>query len=167
MKISGTGSRSFALLPQEEEARILDDLVNEMRNIKAVYKDIIVVSGGAEGWDYELTIAAQLLDIPYELILPNRSYLTYYWEKHSVLGIDNSVNAKRMYKNAYNVKYTSDKYNKNTELFYVNHVPINLVRNIQMVEESDVFCVYGPTSRGTSQCLRVIKKLNKPWKEFK
>jgi len=162
--VAGTGSRTLKNNPQAPE--ILERLGLYVEGVRERHPDLILMSGGAEGWDEFITLVAQHYNIPYVMCIPNKGYLDYYWRRKSVTGRNRSHEAKIMLNRASQVEYTAeDVYH--TSALNINGVHMNFVRNQRMVDLADAFLVYGPTSAGTSDCLSRIKKAQKPWKEIK
>lgn len=159
--LAGTGSRSFVDLSTEEQNRIISDLKEYFLLGLSKYPNLVIMSGGALGWDTVVARAAYQLEIPYVLCIPNKGYGPYYWGRAGKLD-----NFNRMLSYAQYVEYTmEDVYNHNG--IYLNGEHSNFVRNRRMVELANGFVVYKSTSRGTSHCMTHINTAGLPWKEFK
>lgn len=151
--LAGTGSRSLALATPELKRSVWNELIAELEHWT---RPNYIMSGGAEGFDHALALAAHHLNIPYILALPNRGYLNYYWTRNSVTKSDRSDAAQAMLDNAYKVEYVCNS-------LYTNGVHSNFIRNQFMVDNANTFVVYQPSSRGTADCVRRIKAASKPY----
>lgn len=159
--IAGTGSRSFHLVEHQAEPnqRLHDQMV---MNLEA-HPNLVVMSGGAEGWDETVASIARNLHIPYVMCIPNKGYGDYYWRRHSVHHRDRMAEFDEMLEKAAAIEYVMEDVYHSSRL-YVKGVHSNFVRNWRMVELARAFWVYGPTSRGTKDCLDRIKQVGKPYK---
>lgn len=72
--ISGTGSRAFSLNGPRFNA-----LADEVIRVKARYPKLVIMSGGATGFDEALAKLAIAHQIPLVLVMPNRAYPGKYW----------------------------------------------------------------------------------------
>lgn len=158
MIVSGTGSRSLVLESNEEKLRILGLVVAKM---KAFYDDtpgLVVYSGGAEGADACYAAAARQLGIPYHLILPNQTYLSYYWKQHSITGTDRSEMAEVMIRGAADIIYCCEGiYGEDPHQPGVK-MHANFIRNHHLLKDAEWAFVYKPTSSGTSHALTELKR---------
>lgn len=156
--ISGTGSRSLQLKP-EDARRVLPALRARLKELKQPPGNVIVMAGGAEGFDSALVHAAKLEGIPYILALPSKDYGDYYWRRNSVTKTDRSAKFQEYVDGAYRVIYVCENFMGNEPK---RPGKANFDRNQYMVDHGDFFFAYDPTSSGTKDCVRRIKKVNKP-----
>ena len=163
--IAGTGSRSFN---PEEHTQAAANLAQQVQgNLNKFGDKLVLMSGGAQGWDAQITIMARQFGVPYVLCLPNKGYLDYYWGRQSPEAMSMLIEAEY-------VEYTMEDVYNSTSLYlpWPNQMPgyksrgehSNFVRNRRMVELADAFWVFNPASRGTEHCLTHIKKADKPYK---
>lgn len=166
--VAGTGSRSFVNLDVEERDRVTHELKMYLLAKQFLHPEIIVMSGGAEGWDYTLAETAYELRIPYVLCLPNTGYGRYYYgPRQSLTGSDNYPNFEEMCRNAVEIEYTSVHLGlKPDALYSANGQHLNFARNARMVELADMFVVYNPESSGTKHCVELLKRFNVRYKVF-
>lgn len=166
-RVAGTGSRSFFPSSEPRFNEIKAKLTDYLSEMSGMYpNNVVVISGGAEGWDHHLAGVAHALEIPFVLCIPNKGYPNYYWIQHSRTGTDRGDQFFKMASYASFVEYTAeDVYGVNG--IYIGGKHTNFVRNERMVELCTELVVYKPSSSGTKHCLDQIKKANKPWREFK
>lgn len=160
--IAGTGSRSLAIMPYEHVNRIFNQVADHLVEAKRRHEKVMVLSGGAEGFDHVMATAAMATETPYVLILPNKGYLAYYWREHSVTGQDQSEDACAMKNGALWIEYVMEDVHHSSSL-RLNGVHANFIRNERMVELADEFLVYNPTSPGTAHCVTKILAAKKPF----
>lgn len=151
--VAGTGSRSF------NDAEIVDKLNGYIVTLKEAHPDLVLMSGMAEGWDEQIAISAQALEIPYVATVPNEGYGDYYWRRNSRSGKDRYSEFTDYLSKAQCVGYVCDG-------IYEKGVHSNFVRNTRMVELGDGFLIYDPRSRGTADCFGKIRKAQKPFRIF-
>lgn len=148
--VAGTGSRFYDPAVDQETARRLD---SEMAKSLEKHPDLVVMSGGAQGWDQELTEVADHLGIPYVLCIPNKGYGAYYWQ--------DDPEWKYMLEHAAAVEYTIEDVHGLTGI-YKDGKHSNFVRNDRMVELANAFWIFDGGSPGTAQCVRSIRVAGKP-----
>ena len=161
--VAGTGSRSFQDLDADERTRICNDL----RETLYVFAqtdfggdELVVMSGGAIGWDAWLARVAIDSGIPVVFCIPNKGYGNYYWGN-----IGRKDSFEKMLSLGQAIEYTAEDVHNTTSL-YVGGVHMNFLRNQRMVDLADHFVVYNPQSRGTKDCVRRINEVNKPYTVF-
>jgi len=159
-KIMGTGSRVFLLLDREERDRIYEDLRQYLLMRHKENKRLLIISGGAEGWDEALATIAMREGIDYFLALPNEVYADYYWRRKSITNTDRIATIQELIDHATHVEYICGKD------IYSNGVHANFVRNTWMVERCDEAVVYDADSRGTIDAVKKLMKAKKPYKVF-
>lgn len=162
--VAGTGSRSLATAPiahwnlvMQWVHRILTATIDNHPN-----EEIVVMSGGAEGFDHLVAEAAIQMGLPLWLVLPSPDYSTYYWRDHSVLGVNRIEIFAQMFAEAHYIDYVCDDHYG----FSGRAGSANFDRNQFMVDHADGFLVYSPTSRGTRDCVKRIDAVNKPKRVF-
>lgn len=160
--IAGTGSRSLAIASYDHVDEIFNQVVDHLVEAKRT-KNVMVMSGGAEGFDHLMTMAARAAKVPFVLVIPNKGYFSYYWIAHSVTGQNQSLDARDMIRDAACVEYVMEEIHNTTNLRHKG-VHGNFWRNQRMVDLADEFLVYNPTSSGTHDCVTRINQANKPWK---
>ena len=158
--LAGTGSRSFAQLPLDDQSRLIGQLKEYFFIGLEKYPNLVIMSGGAIGWDAAVARAAHDTKIPYVMCIPNKGYGDYYWGRAGK--IDNFY---RMLSYASFTEYTMEEVHNHNGL-YLDGVHSNFHRNTRMVELANGFVVYKPTSSGTRHCVNQIRKKGLPWKEF-
>ena len=161
--VAGTGSRKFFQLSKEQAKPVTERARRILEGTLETHPDLLIMSGGAEGWDTAMALLAQIMKVPYVMCIPNRGYGDYYWRRNSLTGTDQSLLFKALLENADAVEYTMEDVHGSDGL-YVNGRHSNFLRNDRMVELADAFIVYDPSSRGTRDCFRSIKAANKPYR---
>lgn len=160
--IAGTGSSSFS--NDNLNAAELDTIASLERamavNLRKWGERLIILSGGAIGWDFWMTAIARKLGIPYVLSIPNEGYGNYYWGKARQIG-----RYIEMFDNALEVEFVVEDVYGMTGL-YIDGVHSNFVRNNRMVNLADAFFVYDTGSPGTRHCFKSIIKRGIPYRSF-
>lgn len=155
--VAGTGSRQFV-----HTKEVMEQIEARLSDLKS-HKDVLVCSGGAEGFDYGMARAAYHQDIPYILMLPSPGYIEYYWSaKGSVSGQDVTSYAQPMLDNAKQIFYVCDDPGGITGKWG----SANFQRNQILVDIADKFFVYDKESRGTADCFRRLTKAGLSYVEF-
>lgn len=157
--LAGTGSRQLALATISEKLRILDLVIAEIRRIKPD----TIFSGGAEGFDACLAAAAFKCGVPYQLILPNRSYLDYYWTRTSVTGTDRSAQAAQMVARAGSVHYVCSGITAADPHKIGKTIHANFARNCELLGSAHHALVYKPESSGTRHGVNELKLHRVPY----
>jgi len=151
--IAGTGSRSYRRTDE-----VFDRLYQQTSLFAEKYPDLVLMSGGAQGWDTEIANVAWLLNVPFVMCIPNKGYGPYYWK-------NNLDGWYFMLACAAAIEYTmEDVYQSNS--LYLNGVHSNYVRNSRMVELADAFFVYDAGSSGTRDAVKKIEQAGKPYKRM-
>ncbi len=156
--IAGTGSRSFAELTMDRKVSISIDLSWYLTHHEQ-WDNMVILSGGATGWDHQIARIAHRLQIPYYLAIPNSGYGAYYWKA-------DMDRWRNMVQHAAGVEFTMEEVHQSNSL-YLNGVHSNFVRNERMVELASEFVVYDPSSAGTKHCVNLITLNGLPWREFR
>jgi hypothetical protein len=154
MIVAGTGSRSFV---PAEHRQVCDDTSTFLTAARKSDPGLRVMSGMAEGWDEFMARVAIDLEIPFIAVLPTSEYGDYYWRKKSVSGTDRWSEFSDLLARAEQVVVVCTS-------LYVEGVHANFVRNQYMVDQAEQFLVWNPESRGTADCVRRIKKAEKPFR---
>lgn len=164
--IAGTGSRSLCVMPYEHGQAVFNRLCIEIKEAQRQHDNLILMSGGAEGFDHWITMAARACSVPYVLCIPNKGYINYYWTRKSATGADQTQDAADMLAGATDIEYTMEDVLGMSGISY-NGTHSNFIRNQRMTDLADEFFVYNATSSGTADCVRRINVANKPWKEIR
>lgn len=159
--VSGTGSRSLQLKP-DDARRVLPTLRERLKELRDEHGSIVVMAGGAEGFDSALATAAKLEGIDYILALPSKDYGDYYWRRNSVTKTDRSAKFQEYVDGALLVIHVCQNFMGNEPK---RPGKANFDRNQYMVDHGDYFFVYDRTSTGTKDAVRRISKTNKPMEE--
>lgn len=154
MIISGTGSRQLAVADVALKHSVWRWTLDNLAHLKPDR----VISGGAEGFDHCLAMAALRLGIPFHLYIPEPGYGDYYWRRNSVTGQDRLAVFYKMVEQA-------------EALFYSCSHPLpkgkqNFIRNQHLVEAADKFLVYDSSSSGTRHCVSLLTENGVPYIEY-
>ena len=116
---------------------------------------LMVVSGGAMGWDAALAYCATMEGVPYKLVLPSKDYGSFYWK-------ESPGSFRRMVNLAASVEYVCASH------IGSNGRPggANFDRNKAMVDMAHEFLVYDVGSPGTRHAVSLIRLAGKPMIEF-
>jgi uncharacterized phage-like protein YoqJ len=147
--LSGTGSRS--LHGQTKLCgHISEKIHNEIRTQLLTHPDLMIMSGGAQGFDFLLAEAAHILGIEYVFAIPNSGYVNYYWPTMT-------DHQKAVFDGASRILTICNS-------LYQNGLHSNMVRNLFMIKHSMFMLVYNPTTPGTKHCYGEILKQNRAHK---
>lgn len=182
--LMGTGSRSLKTAPAERKAEVRALLRLELERVIAKYDEVTIVSGMAEGWDELLAITAFEYSLPVIAHLPNTSYGRYYWGDHSLTGNDRMAEFLSIRNRCEQVVYTTqliaamlpkadikpnaikvpfyDIVKREFHPTYMEYT--NMARNTQMILSSTACVVYDPSSSGTANCVKTMRRINFPFK---
>lgn len=160
--VAGTGSRSLQVVDRATRRLAWDLTLDRLRQARKAHPDLIVMSGGAEGYDSCLAHAALHLDLALWLALPNRGYLAYYWGRASLTNADRMADAQALVDRAQRVTHVMEEIHGTTEL-KLDGKHANFWRNDFMVEAANEFLVWDPSSKGTAHCLAQIRKAGLPY----
>lgn len=148
-KVMGTGSRKMVIQPDRQE--IYDKLEAEIFKLREEHKDLVLVSGMAEGWDEAIALVGLRNNIPYEVHIPNKGYGDYYWSaQHSLLKQNRMGRFNQLVNGAAKKIIVCNS-------IYVNGVHANFIRNQSMIDASDLALVYhapGQADGGTGDAVR-------------
>lgn len=117
--------------------------------------NLLLISGGALGWDQALACVANRWSVMYKMYLPFPEFDSK-WPKESRNFLSNLCNS------AVEVKYICD----------AGYAPWKMQkRNEAMVNDSDsVIALWNGSPGGTGNCVKYAEKVNKPvrnlWKEY-
>jgi uncharacterized phage-like protein YoqJ len=146
--IVGSGTRSI-WGDGDKMKQIHDNLVEVLLRAKDVHGDnLVVMAGGATGFDYVIARAAITAEVRLQLAIPNETYISYYWNKQA-------HHMDKLIEYAEKVVYvTGRRYGAKS----------NFDRNKYMVDRADQVWVYDKTSRGTSHAYDyAVKKGVRIW----
>lgn len=161
--VAGTGSRSLLTAPAEVRMAARNVVSTKLKALRREHGDrLVIMSGGAEGWDELVAVTALSLGLPLWLALPNRGYGAYYWGRSSLTGQDRVPAFVKLVEQAWRVTYVMEDVHGVRGL-YLDGVHSNFVRNDFMAETADRFWVWNPQSKGTAHCLDAIKQAGKPY----
>lgn len=161
--LAGTGSRSLRTADRDTQIAAMRRCETAVNKAHAEHGDrLVVMSGGAEGFDELLARVAIHLHARPWLALPNRGYLTHYWGRASLLGRDRGTEAAELLAQAEQVTYVMEEVHGTTALT-VDGLHAKFWRNRFMVDNATAFLVWDPTSRGTAHCLAAIRKARLPY----
>lgn len=148
--ISGTGSSKYV-----RTVGVWDWLVREVKGVIESNKDKtparvpVILSGGAMGWDEELTLVAKFIGIEYALCLPSPDYGKYYWGKMA----GRQAAFDEMHGGACSIEYVNESFvGRNGQAGHSN-----FDRNARMVELGEHFMVFDAGSPGTRHCVDLIR----------
>lgn len=174
--LAGTGSRS---LRTADRATQLDAMELAMARIAERVLEhgnrLVVMSGGAEGWDECVARAAIRLRVRLWLALPNRGYIGWYWGRASLLKRDRLVEFAEIEAAAWKITHVMEEVH-GTSALKKNGKHANFWRNDFMViggplgevdfPGADDFAVLGPVvpGSGTAHCVKAIKDAGK-WRD--
>lgn len=162
--MAGTGSRSLRVADRAVQVGAMDRCTTALEEHRGEYGDrLVVMSGGAEGWDELLARCALRLNIRLWLALPNRGYLKHYWGRESLLKRDRLAEAQTIVDQAVRITYVMEDVH-DTKSLKIGGLHANFWRNLFMVETANDFLVWNPTSKGTAHCVKAIKDAGK-WRD--
>jgi hypothetical protein len=158
--VAGTGSRTWAKSMNSHKEHLLGLMKTRLMPFAEEHgQNLWVMSGGAEGYDHALFVAAQALGIKTWLALPNPGYGEYYWgPRQSQTRRDRRARFYAMVEAADRVSYV-----RQDKMLWIDGLHVNLWRNQFMVNRADHFFYHDTTvSRGTMDCRRRIEKRGTP-----
>lgn len=162
--VAGSGSRSLRVADRTVQVDAMDRCTAALEVCLAEHGErLVVMSGGAEGFDELIARVALRLNIRLWLALPNRRYLQHYWGRESLLGRDRLAEAQAIVDQAQRVTYVMEQIH-DTKALKLNGLHANFWRNLFMVENANDFLVWNPTSKGTAHCVKAIKDAGK-WRD--
>lgn len=145
--VAGTGASGY-----RPEKFTRDWLFTQMEDL-AAHSHLLVMSGGALGWDRAVASTAHVLGIPYVVVLPSPDYIEYYWGRVGLLD-----NARSMLEGACHIEYVCDSHRG----FSGRAGSANFDRNAVMVGAANEFVVYDAGSPGTRHAVKLIDAAGKP-----
>jgi len=153
-KIAGTGSRELAKDIQQSK-KVFDFCLRNLELAKEKHKEILVISGAAEGFDEVLAYAAIATNCKLLLAIPNKDYGLYYWKYNSVTKTDRFHIYEDLVSRAQEVKIICNS-------IYEDGMHSNFKRNIYMMQNADKVWVYNPSTPGTRHAYEYCKKMHIP-----
>jgi len=187
--VAGTGPRSLVLEDRYTRWAASEAVRLEVRRLKMRYADrLVVVSGGAEGFDELWFKVAADEGVKTVLCLPSQSASFYAWgRKGSLLGRDRTPQLQAMLERASFLPIWVDQiikvqredgvyalggdgpfvdWERGTSFWKrekgTEH--INMIRNRFMIQIADGFEVFASDTPGTQHCLRAIKQAKVPYR---
>lgn len=161
--VAGTGSRSLRVADRAVQVEAMGRCTDALEERRAEHGDrLVVMSGGAEGFDELIARCAMRLGIRLWLALPNRGYLAYYWGRASLLQRDRAAEAVELVDQAWKVTHVMEQIH-GTNALKVDGLHANFWRNLYLVEQADDFLVWDPSSKGTAHCLSEIRRHGTPY----
>ncbi len=174
--LAGTGSRSLRTAPREVQVDAMELACARIAERVLEHGDrLVVMSGGAEGWDECLARAAIRLQVRLWLALPNRGYVAHYWGRASALKRDRLAEFAEIEAAAWKITHVMEEVHRTTQL-KKDGKHANFWRNDFMVigdpsggfdfDGADDFAVLGPVKpdSGTDHCVKAIKAAGK-WRD--
>lgn len=169
--IAGTGPRKYAIESVRVVGRAYALVGARLAERRAICgSSLVVMSGGAEGWDEIVACAAIELGIRLHVALPTRWYVDHYLGAHSLTGRDRRPEFRYIWDYAERIVIVDE-----LDSHRIGYGNANYARNAYMVTGSitdgfrgaDDFLVGGPvpaTSFGTARTIRLIKAAGK-WQD--
>jgi len=154
--IMGTGSRS--MLTHPDRKMIYANLETHIMNF-AMFEEITLITGMAEGWDEAIAKVGMRNDIPYIAYVPHPTYGDYYWGRKSLTGKNRLNTFHELLAHATETIVISQH-------LYVNGQHVNFLRNQWMVDACDMAVVYDSQSRGTRDAVARLKMADKPYQVY-
>lgn len=146
--ISGTGSSSYVRTSRSWEW-LLRSIRGIIESTKGPARVPVILSGGAVGWDHELTLAARELKLEFALCLPSPDYAAYYWGKKA----NRMKEYDEMFSAACSIEYVNESFiGRNGKAGHSN-----FDRNDRMAEVGEHFLVYDAGSPGTRHCVDKVR----------
>ena len=187
--IAGTGPRSLAVADQITREAVVEALTYEVRRLKKRYADqLVVVSGGAEGFDEAWFKVAEREGVATLMCAPSQNASFYAWgPRGSQSGRDRTAQLRKMLDSATHQLWVDEQIyvERETGVWSLagddgpfvdwargtSHWKrqagtehINMVRNRYMTVIADGFEVFASDSPGTNHCLRTIKQAKVPYR---
>jgi hypothetical protein len=158
--IAGTGTRKIVQDP-DRMVRVIDHLGAKLHTlIMEGRKDLVVVSGMAEGFDEALAQAAIETNVPFIAAIPNPGYANYYWHRNSQTGRDRIDDFDEILEMAWKVAYVSEGIYTTR---YGSKMHSNFARNIYMVDLCNLLWSFdnGDVDGGTAHATKYAMKTSK------
>lgn len=189
--VAGTGPRSLVVEDQYTRWAAAEAVRLEIKRLKKRYADrLVVVSGGAEGFDELWFKVANDEGVKTVLCLPSQNASFYAWgRKGSLLDRDRTAQLEKMLGQAswepiwvediIRVQRKDGVYALGGDGPFVDWTRgesfwkrsadtehINMIRNRYMVSIADAFEVFEADSPGTRHCTRLIKRAKLPYRSI-
>jgi hypothetical protein len=164
--LAGTGSRSLRTAPREIQVEAMEQCMGRVaQRVIEHGSRLVVMSGGAEGFDELLARVAMRLSVRLWLALPNRGYVAHYWGRASLLKRDRLAEWAEIAAYAEKTTYVMERVAGVDKITHEG-LHANFWRNRFLVEQADDFVVLGPVKpkSGTEHCVKAIKQAGK-WRE--
>lgn len=162
--LAGTGSRSLRTADRSVQVAAMDLVTERVAALVLEHDErLVVMSGGAEGFDELLARVALRLGVRLWLALPNRGYIAHYWGRASLLERDRTEEFAQIAAAAWKTTHVMEQIH-GTSALKVDGLHANFWRNEFMVERADDFVVWNPESTGTAHCVKAIKRVGK-WRD--
>jgi len=153
---------------------IYSNAENHVLSIREADKDMLLISGMAEGWDEAIAKIGLRNNIPYDVYIPTKDYGNYYWGQHSLTGYNRMAMFEELVNGARRVVYMEDIYGApkmtsrgpcyETSPGCLIHA--NMVRNSEMVKASTDALVYDAKSPGTRDAVAKLRKARVPFSVY-
>ncbi len=170
--LAGTGSRSLVTAPKETRLRVMDLCLERIAaRVLEHGSRLVVMSGGAEGFDECLARATMRMQVRLWLALPNRGYARHYWGRASQLGRDRTAEFAQIQAYAERTTFVMEQIH-GTSALTLDGPNGNYWRNLWMVNGgrgfpgADDFAVLSPVrpKSGTAHCVEAIRAAGK-WRD--
>jgi len=164
--VAGTGSRSLRVADRPVQVAAMEVVTERVARLVLEHDErLVVMSGGAEGFDELLARVALKLGVRLWLALPSKTYLDYYWRRNSLLGYDRGDEARQILDAAEKVTYVAEGI-LGTKQLKVDGLHVNFHRNFWMVDTADDWLALGPVKpgSGTAQCVEAIRAAGR-WRD--
>lgn len=138
--LTGTGTRKLQNADKDTKVKVMNQLVAKINELKEEHDSLVVMSGGAEGFDSALIAAAKHCNVPYVMALPSPSYGEYYWGKKSQTGYNRLDKFKEYMEGAAQVIYVCQDHQWGKA---------NFIRNDYMMKWAHEVLAYDPTGKST------------------
>lgn len=157
--VCGTGNRLFNLF---DDPILMDLCQLAIEDLRQQHGKILIVSGGAQGWDHYIAKVARQTESPLALVIPSPEFPNFYWGPRGSLDRrDHRDEWERLVDQA-------------VEVFYVNSSFIgrngraggsNFDRNVALAEIGQHFLVWNESARrgGTSHCVDLVRAAKIPF----
>lgn len=175
--VGGTGSRQLKLQDTEYRTKAFRWTVERLKRTVERHPTTVVNAAGAEGFDEMYAMAAIEVGVPLHLYLPNPGFRDWYWSAdHSVLKRDRVAQFNWIAQHAEKIVFSNCPNEKLLEHWqkqfpqaevttlrtnkglYLNGRHYNFIRNDDMIAASDAMFVWDPSSPGTADAYKTIKR---------
>lgn len=167
--LMGTGTRDTILYVDPRAFYLrLEKYVLETFADKISAGNLILIAGGAEGFDEMFAAVGFRNNIPVMLYIPTRDYGDYYWRRNSKCDENRMREFEHMLSLAHSVHYMEDRYGSYRKTmqgpkYEVNGklIHANFARNQAMVDDCHGCCAYDFPSRGAQDAIRRVREAGK------